>query len=162
MEPRFLKKEAFLLAGIRKHTRDGWQVFSEAWSELKANLDKIKILHPNIMYGFEDYSEDFCSDPLQFYYMAAVEVKSEADIPNMFYVKKVPESLYAVFTVDGNNSNGEIGKAFRYIYDVWLPNSEYCLSDKICADFEYYDERWNCRSVSPQLDLYIPVQRLEK
>lgn len=161
MEPKFVEKDAFILAGVRKHTGNGWQVIGEAWEELKRNMDKISRVNPHVMYGFEDYSEDFNADPLAFYYMAAVEISEGADIPEGMTIKKIPKSLYAVFTVNGNNANGEIGKAFRYIYDIWLPNSQYCLSDTLCADFEYYDERWDCRSASAQLDLYIPVKKLE-
>ncbi len=160
MEPRFITKEAFILAGSRKHTKNGWNVIGEAWSELKANFDKFDRINPNEMYGFEDYSVDFCPDPMSFYYMAAVEVRDEHNIPEGMFVKEIPTSLYAVFTVNGNNSNGEIGQAFRYIYDIWLPNSEYCLSDELCADFEFYDERWDCQSSSAQVDLYIPVKKL--
>lgn len=160
-EPRIINKEEFILAGYRKHTSNGFQVIGEAWQELKANMDKIKRVNSNTMYGFEDYSEDFCREPLQFYYMAAVEIERDTDVLEKMYVKKVPESLYAVFSVNGNNKNNEIYKAFQYIYNVWLPNSEYCLSDELCADFEYYDERWNCQSASSQIDIYIPIKKEE-
>lgn len=102
MEPRIVEKEAFVLAGVRKHTRDGWQVIGEAWCELKSQMDRL----PRV------------------------------------------------------DANGEIGKAFRYIYDVWLPNSEYCLPEELCADFEYYDERWNCQNKAAQMDIYIPIKKM--
>lgn len=160
MEPKFIEREEFFLAGLRKHTSNGWQVIGESWSELKSKMDHIDRVNINVMYGFEDYSEDFSSNPLEFYYMAAVEVLEDTIIPEGWIKRKIPKSEYAVFTVNGNNSEGEIGKTFRYIYDVWLPNSEYCISDELCADFEYYDERWNCQSKSAQIDLYIPVKKL--
>ena len=160
MEPRIVEKEAFVLAGVRKHTRDGWQVIGEAWCELKSQMDRLPRVDANVMYGFEDYSEEYQSDPLQYYYMAAVEVEENGNIPEGMYIKRVPKSSYAVFTVNGNNANGEIGKAFRYIYDVWLPNSEYCLPEELCADFEYYDERWNCQNKAAQMDIYIPIKKM--
>ncbi|MFG6378637.1 MAG: AraC family transcriptional regulator [Lachnospiraceae bacterium] len=160
MEPRFVEKDEFVLVGSRKYTGNGFQVIGEAWEELKSNWHKIKRTNPNTMYGFEDYSEDFQKEPLQFYYMAAVEAESNTDIPDGMCMKRIPKAYYAVFTVNGNNANGEIGKAFRYIYDVWLPSSEYYLSHEVCADFEYYDERWDCQSSSAQMDLYIPVHKL--
>lgn len=160
-EPVIINKEGFILAGYRKHTGNGFQVIGESWQELKANMDKIKRANSNTMYGFEDYSEDFCREPLQFYYMAAVEIERDTDALEEMYVKEVPESLYAVFSVNGNNKNDEIYKAFQYIYNVWLPNSEYCLSDELRADFEYYDERWNCQSASSQIDIYIPIRKIE-
>ena len=160
MEPSFVEKDEFILVGSRKYTGNGFQVIGEAWQELKSNWDKIDRENPHTMYGFEDYSDDFNKEPLQFYYMAAVEAKSDTNIPDGMCMKKIPKSMYAVFTINGNNANDEIAKAFRYIYDVWLPCSEYCLSDELCADFEYYDERWDCQSASAQMDLYIPVKKL--
>ena len=157
IEPRFVEKDAFVLVGVQRYTGDGFQVIGEAWQELKANWHKIKRKNPHTMYGFEDYSRDFYKEQLQFYYMAAVESESDADIPDGMCIKQIPKAEYAVFTVNGN---GEIGKAFRYIYDVWLPSSEYYFSDELYADFEYYDERWDCQSSSAQMDLYIPVRKL--
>ena len=77
------------------------------------------------------------------------------------YRKIIKKSEYAVFTVNGNNSNGEIGQAFHYIYFVWLPSSEYCLDEETLLDFEYYDERWDCQYGVAQMDIYIPVKRME-
>ena len=161
MEPHFVEREEFLLAGYRKHTRDGFGVIGEAWNELKNNMGKIKRENPNVMYGFEDYSEEFCAEPLQFYYMAAVEAEPGAEIPEGMVTKKVPKALYAVFAVNGRNANGEIGKVLGYIYNVWLPRSAYCLDENLLADFEYYDERWDCQSGAAQMEIYIPVKKME-
>lgn len=87
--------------------------------------------------------------------MAAVESESDADIPDDMCIKQIPKAEYAVFTVNGNNANGEIGKAFEYIYDVWLPSSEYYFSDELCADFEYYDERGGTVSLPLLRWIYI-------
>ncbi len=160
MEPRFIEKEEFILAGIKKHTKNGFQVIGESWNELKERMGEFtNRINPKTTYGFEDYSEDFNKEPLSFFYMASVEVSDETNIPEGMCVKKIPKSLYAVFTVNGNNSNNEIAKAFKYIYDVWLPNSEYSLADEVCADFEFYDERWDCQSKLSQIDIYIPVKK---
>lgn len=161
MEPYFVEREEFLLVGYRKHTRDGFGVIGEAWNELKENVRKVKRKNPNVMYGFEDYSEAFCAEPLQFYYMAAVEAEPGTEIPKGMVTKKVPKALYAVFAVNGRNANGEIGKVFGYIYNVWLPRSAYCLDENLLADFEYYDERWDCQSGAAQMEIYIPVRKME-
>lgn len=161
IEPRFEEREEFVIAGYRKHTRDGFNVIGEAWFELKNNMDAIKRKNEHTMYGFEDYSEDFSPDPLSFYYMAAVEVDKNAMLPEGAYRKVVPKAKYAVFTVNGNNAGGEIGKAFHYIYFVWLPNSEYCIDENALSDFEFYDERWDCQLATAQMDIYIPVRKME-
>ena len=161
IEPRFEEREEFVIAGYRKHTKDGFNVIGEAWFELKSNLDVIKRKSKHTMYGFEDYSEEFCSEPLSFYYMAGVEVDKNTALPEGMYRKVVQKAKYAVFTVNGNNTNGEIGMAFQYIYSVWLPNSEYCIDENALFDFEYYDERWDCQFGTAQMDIYVPVRRME-
>ncbi|MDD6034621.1 MAG: AraC family transcriptional regulator [Lachnospiraceae bacterium] len=161
IKPRFEEREEFVIAGYRKHTKDGFNVIGETWCELKSNLDVIERKNKHTMYGFEDYSEEFCSEPLLFYYMAGVEVDKDTPLPEGMYRKVVQKAKYAVFTVNGNNTNGEIWKAFRYIYLVWFPNSEYCIDEDMLLDFEYYDERWDCQFGAAQMDIYVPVRRME-
>ena len=161
MEPRFEEREEFVIAGYRKHTKDGFHVIGESWFELKNSLDAIERKNGHTMYGFEDYSEGFCPEPLSFYYMAGVEVEKDTPLLEGMYRKVVPRAKYAVFTVNGNNANGEIGEAFKYIYFVWLPNSEYCIDENALFDFEYYDERWDCQFGAAQMDIYVPVRRME-
>lgn len=162
MVPRFETKESFILAGYRKHTRDGFQAIGEAWFSLKNNIHKIERKNIHTMYGFEDYSSEFTADPLSFYYMAAVEVDQNTSIPDGMTRIEVPKTTYAVFTVNGKNTNGEIGKAFHYIYFVWLPNAEYCLDEHALFDFEYYDERWDCQFDAAQMDIYVPIRKMEE
>lgn len=161
IEPRFEEREAFVIAGYRKHTREGYHVIGEAWFELKSHLDALPRKNAHTMYGFEDYSEAFCPDPLSFFYMAGVEVDQDTPLPEGMERKMVPKASYAIFTVNGHNANGEIGEAFQYIYSTWLPNSEYCIDERALFDFEYYDERWDCQFDKAQMDIYIPVRRLE-
>lgn len=162
IEPRFEEREEFVIAGYRKHTSEGFHVIGESWFELKSHMNSIGRKNEHTMYGFEDYSEEFCSDPLSFYYMAGVEVGKETPLLEGMVRKVVPKATYAVFTVNGNNADGEIGKAFHYIYFVWLPNSEYCLDEHALFDFEYYDERWDCQFGAAQMDIYVPVRRMEE
>ena len=115
IEPRFEERNEFVIAGYRKHTGEGYHVIGESWFELKSNLGAIERKNEHTMYGFEDYSEEFSSEPLAFYYMAGVEVDKDTALPEGMYRKMVPKAKYAVFTVNGNNANGEIGKAFQYI-----------------------------------------------
>lgn len=159
--PRIETKEEFVIAGYRKHTRNGFEAIGESWFYLKSNMDSMKRKNEHTMYGFEDYSEEFTAEPLAFYYMAGVEVDKNTELPEGVYRKIVPKSEYAVFTVNGNNANGEIGQAFHYIYNVWLPSSDYCIDEELLFDFEYYDERWDCQFQTAQMDIYIPIKKLE-
>lgn len=161
IEPRFEEREEFVVAGYRKHTREGMDVIGESWFELKNSLDAIERKNEHTMYGFEDYSEEFRPEPLAFYYMAGVEVDKNTILPAGVYRRVVPKAKYAVFTVNGNNACGEIWKALRYIYYAWLPNSEYYMDKRALFDFEYYDERWDCQLGAAQMEIYIPVRKME-
>ena len=161
IEPRIEERDEFVIAGYRKHTRNGFEAIGESWFDLKSNMDSMKRKNEYTMYGFEDYSEEFTAEPLAFYYMAGVEVDKNTELPEGVYRKIVPKSEYAVFTVNGNNANGEIGQAFHYIYNVWLPSSDYCIDEELLFDFEYYDERWDCQLQTAQMDIYIPIKKLE-
>ncbi|MCQ2233097.1 MAG: GyrI-like domain-containing protein, partial [Paludibacteraceae bacterium] len=161
IEPRIEERDEFVIAGYRKHTRNGFEAIGESWFDLKSNMDSMKRKNEHTMYGFEDYSEEFTAEPLAFYYMAGVEVDKNTELPEGVYRKIVPKSEYAVFTVNGNNANGEIGQAFHYIYNVWLPSSDYCIDEELLFDFEYYDERWDCQLQTAQMDIYIPIKKLE-
>ncbi len=159
--PRIETKEEFVIAGYRKHTKNGFEAIGESWFDLKSNMDSMKRKNEHTMYGFEDYSEEFITEPLAFYYMAGVEVDKHTELPDGVYRKIIPKSEYAVFTVNGNNANGEIGQAFHYIYNVWLSSSDYCIDEELLFDFEYYDERWDCQHQTAQMDIYIPIKKLE-
>lgn len=161
IEPRIEERDEFVIAGYRKHTRNGFEAIGESWFDLKSNMDSMKRKNEHTMYGFEDYSEEFTAEPLAFYYMAGVEVDKNTELPEGVYRKIVPKSEYAVFTVNGNNANGEIGQAFHYIYNVWLPSSDYYIDEELLFDFEYYDERWDCQLQTAQMDIYIPIKKLE-
>lgn len=160
VEPRLEDRDEFVIAGYRKHTREGSDAIGESWFELKSNLDAIERKNEHTMYGFEDYSEEFTFEPLAFYYMAGVEVDKNTILPEGVYRRVVQKAKYAVFTVNGNNAKGEIWKALHYIYLVWLPNSEYCIDENTLFDFEYYDERWDCQLGAAQMEIYIPVKKM--
>lgn len=160
LEPRFVEREEFVLAGFRRHTGEGYHVIGEAWAALKSSLPAVARSNPHTMYGFEDYAEDFTADPLAFWYMAGVEADRDVPLPEGMTRRVVKKATYAVFTVNGNNAAGEIGKAFRYAYFVWLPRSEYRLDEDALCDFEFYDERWDCQHGAAQMDIWIPVKPL--
>ncbi len=158
MEPKFENKDEFYLVGVQGYTGSGKNVIGKAWSDFKSRFNEIEnVMNPSVAYGYEDYSKDFDIEKLHFYYMAGIEVSSVENIPEGMCAKCQKPSLYAVFTVEGCNANGEIGKAFRYIYDEWLPNSEFAYNMECCGDFEFYGDEWNCTNPDGRMYIYIPI-----
>ena len=75
-------------------------------------------------------------------------------LENGFVSLEIPEGKYAVFKVDG--SVGIAQNTWRYIYGIWLPNSNYEWRED--PDFEVTDV---CNSVYPDrmsMKIYIPVE----
>lgn len=35
------------------------------------------------------------------------------------------------------------------------------IDEELLFDFEYYDERWDCQLQTAQMDIYIPIKKLE-
>lgn len=132
IEPRFEEREEFVIAGYRKHTREGSDVIGESWFELKSNLDAIERKNEHTMYGFEDYSEEFSSEPLAFYYMAGVEVDKNTILSEGVYRKVVQKAKYAVFTVNGNNANGGNWESHYVIFILYGCQIRNTVLMKIC------------------------------
>ncbi|MFC5701812.1 GyrI-like domain-containing protein [Cohnella faecalis] len=157
-QPRFMRKERFFLVGAQRYTDNGQASIVQAWDELLERLDEIPDRsEPAVMIGFEDYSRGCELVPGQmpkFHYIAAAEVDRITDVPDGLFSKEVQEAEYAVFSLRGPLSN--ISGLFRYIYDEWLPASEYRLDPQMMADFEYYREPVNDRN-DARVDIYIPI-----
>ncbi|MDR1628792.1 MAG: AraC family transcriptional regulator [Oscillospiraceae bacterium] len=160
MKPTFVYRNSFKIVGIEVFTGDGGDVIKKAWKEMLDRYTQVsEVVMPERLYGYEDYARNL-DNPRVFHYTAGIEVSDFCNIPKGMVQISVPESEYAVFTVKGNNSNGEIGKTFRYIYDIWFPHSEYEYPDGMFFDFEYYDERWNSEdATNSEVDIYIPVKK---
>jgi len=91
-----------------------------------------------------------------FDYIAAVGVSEFVDVPEGMIAETFAGGLYAVVKRQGRID--EIGQAYQYYYDRWLPNSEFTCREG--AEFEYYDNRYlgndNPESV---MELWFPVRR---
>ena len=93
--------------------------------------------------------------------VSGVKISSPDDIEKGLYVDYVEGGSYAIFSpppvLDGKSSFAEsIASTWRYIYDVWLPNSEYMIDGKR-LDYEFYDER--CHNEGPYtMDICIPIK----
>lgn len=91
-----------------------------------------------------------------FDYIAAAGVSAFEDIPEGMTSESFPGGLYCV--VQRRGPIDEIGKAFGYFQEVWLPNSEYEYGPGV--EFEYYDERYKGNDNSDSvMELWFPIRR---
>lgn len=154
MEPKLITKPEFTVIGasIRTNGKKGpGGEIPQFWCEVIRNktLDRIPDRLNEACYGmcFD------CDETGEFTYMIAQEVKDGTVAPDGLQSRKVPESLYAVFTAKGVVQKS-IPETFQFIYGVWLPKSGYeCTGTE---DFEYYDDRFTDDENS-EVDIYVPI-----
>ena len=148
--------ESFPIIGIelKTTTRDG-RNFSEIpqfWEKVldKGQIDKIPDRKsPDAVLGI---CMDFRPDG-SFSYIIGAEVISTENTPSDMVCRTIPAAKYAVFTARGNMPDS-IQDVTRYIYQKWLPNSEFQRGNS--ADFELYDQRFDDEQ-NAEVDIYVPI-----
>ena len=127
----------------------------QLWQEFSPYISKIpNRVNPEQCFGLEVYTDSFMKTK-QWHYMVAVEVDTLENIPIFASAKTLPPNQYAVFTHKGLISS--ISQTFDYIYNTWLPKSDYEIAASY--DFEFYDERFKeGQSEDSETDIYLPIQ----
>jgi predicted transcriptional regulator YdeE len=156
MKYKTIIKESFPIIGMElRTTTENGKNFDEIpifWENVQKNsyLDQI----PNKKYdgivlgicmGFESDGS--------FSYIIGAEVKNLIQHPAGMVCKTIPAARYAVFTACGMIPKS-IQDTFKYIYQEWLPNSEYRRGAS--AEFELYDDRSH-NGDNAEADIYIPI-----
>jgi len=86
---------------------------------------------------------------------AGVEVGTIENLPLEMFVKILPPSKYAVFTIKATEMHSDWSKS---IYKEWLPKSDY--EEKYKFLIEYYDEKRfkSMNDEKSEIDIYIPIK----
>lgn len=158
-EPELVRLEERIIAGVYYYGSDK-EAIPKTWSILKENLDKIPgQVQPGIFYGYNLYEESAIVSG-HLHYLAGVQVSEKMSvipgIPAETRSIVIPPSDYAVFTHNGPLENVIV--SYRYIYEIWYPNSGYSFSKWYC--FDYIDVRYKEDITEPvtQFQIYIPIQ----
>ena len=100
-----------------------------------------------------DAMPDFKSDAT-FEKWAAVEVSAIETVPEGMETYTLQGVLYAVFLHQGPASAFQ--KTFGYIFEEWLPNSEYELDDR--EHFELLGEKYKNNDPDSEEEVWIPIR----
>ena len=65
----------------------------------------------------------------------------------------IPEGLYAVFNYKGLSTDSSI---FIYIFNTWLPNSNYTLDNR--PHFEVLGEKYKNGDLNSEEEIWIPIR----
>ena len=85
---------------------------------------------------------------------AAVEVTNFENIPNGMESFVLEGGLYAVFDYKGNAINA--AQTFQYIFQNWLPNSNYKLDKR--PHFELLGAKYKNNDPNSEEEIWIPIK----
>ncbi|MFC1712675.1 GyrI-like domain-containing protein [Candidatus Poribacteria bacterium] len=129
MEPRIVDRDAFTVVGILAHGDPSDMDYEELWDQFTPYHDRIKQLstdkaYYNVYFGPE---EEGMVD-----IVVGMVVEDTENIPEGLVVREVPDMHCAIFECTLET----IGQTYSYIYEEWLPKSQYEHGGK--PDFEYF------------------------
>ncbi len=130
-------------------TGELWKSFLSRHSEIHNNLANYLISMQ--VYGplhFENFTPTS-----RFEKWAAVEVTDFNDVPTGMKTFALPGGLYAVFDYKGSSSDNHI---FQYIFETWLPGSDYVLDDR--PHFEILGEKYRNNDPDSEEEIWIPIK----
>ena len=127
-----------------------WRTFSPRRKEITNNLTNdlisLVIYKPNHFKDFKPTNE--------FERWAAVEVANFDYIPAEMETFILHGGLYAVFDYKGLNTDKSI---FQYIFETWLPTSEYDLDNR--PHFEVLGDKYKNNDPKSEEEIWIPIKK---
>ena len=127
-----------------------WRTFSPRRKEITNNLTNdlisLVIYKPNHFTDFKPTNE--------FERWAAVEVANFDYIPAEMETFILHGGLYAVFDYKGLNTDKSI---FQYIFETWLPASEYDLDNR--PHFEVLGDKYKNNDPKSEEEIWIPIKK---
>lgn len=157
MQPKMIDRPAFTVIGLaREFTPATTRQIPQMWGEFVPRMGEIAATKAAECYGLCVPMEKTAEDQPCFTYACCQETAPDAGIPAGFDRFEIPAARYAVFTFDDHISR--IGSFLDKVFGEWFPATG--LPRASAPEFEFYDERFDGRTGSGQVDYYIPVELL--
>lgn len=158
-EVRIEHRDGFYIAGMVLQTSDTVSSIAQQpalWNRMWLAEQDNKIY---AMARPKQHGEYYFSVPEEnnlFRLMTGVKVEDPKAVENGLWADWIPEGLYGVFSTPPIQADfaQSVIDTWRYIFEVWLPNSEYTLNPQ-GLDYEFYDER--CHGAPYSMDICIPL-----
>jgi AraC family transcriptional regulator len=158
MEPRIEYLSGKTLVGKRirmsfsdNRTYELWRSFMPKRNEIKnrTNSDLISMQVYDKLPDFVNFNPT-----IKFDKWAAAEVSDFDSIPEEMETFVLVDGLYAVFDYKG--SSNEAQEVFKYIFGIWLPDSDYVLDDR--PHFEILGEKYKNNNPESEEEIWIPIK----
>ena len=131
----------------------------ELWSNFMPRRKEINNNVNNELISMQIYgsSFDFSNFDInkQFEKWAAIEVSEFNIVPYNMETFILHSGLYAVFIHKGTARKGQ--ETFKYIFQTWLPNSEYQLDNR--PHFEILGEKYKNKDPNSEEEIWIPIKK---
>jgi AraC family transcriptional regulator len=128
-----------------------WQSFMPRRNEIPHMAGKS--LFSVQVFASEKYFDQY-SPELEFEKWATVEVTEFTGIPLDIETLVVPEGVYAVFTYKGP-ANAAL-PFFQYIFQEWIPNSEYALDNR--PHLAVMGEKYRGNNPDSEEEIWVPIK----
>lgn len=155
-EPRFETLQAKKLIG--KHLTMSFvnNKTGELWGSFMPQHKGIQHAIGNDLFSLQVYPPAFFehfNPHRSFEKWAAIEVTSFGNIPEGMETFTLVGGLYAVFLHKGSSTDTS---TFQYIFNTWLPDSEYILDDR--PHFELLGAKYKNASPDSEEEIWVPVR----
>jgi AraC family transcriptional regulator len=145
--PKKLIGKRLQMSFVNNRTPELWRSFMPRRKEIQNAVGTDLFSVQN--YGSKNPFEDFNPETI-FEKWATVEVIDFDNIPEGLEAFTLQEGLYAVFDYKGNSP-----EIFQYIFQTWLPNSDYELDRR--PHFEILGEKYKNNDPDSEEQIWIPI-----
>jgi len=155
MDPKFVDLPEFTVVGLSgKFVVGKTEGIPALWGDLCGRWERDGCAFPRVSYGLcFDESDGAQGEAVPFSYLAGFAADDVEKTPDGLESRSLPANHYAVFTHHGPVMG--IGDTYGKIFGTWLPQSGYRRAEG--PDFELYDERFDEKTMSGEVDIYLPV-----
>jgi AraC family transcriptional regulator len=153
-EPELVELAAIHLIGLTVFEKGHPKLITELWAQFPHDLSSIKNrLIPEKFYQVTFWPNRY--DLNGYFLMCSVAVADLQNINVNLVGKEIPSAKYLRFIHRGCSS--QVGLTYQYIYETWLPKSDYRLS--LPYNLEYYGENFlGPNREDSESEIYIPIE----
>ena len=150
MKPKIVTHTPRVIVGMQIITKPMSPEIPELWSRFVQREHEISVvLEPSATYGVMQMEAGAASG---LRYLAGLSVSDQAaSVPAGMIAVTVPAGQYAVFEFPLS----EIGSAFDFMFNSWLPSSGYAQTGS--PMFERYGEDFDPTVPSSRMEAHIPI-----
>ena len=155
--PKIVQLENKTLVGMCQKMSLSHQLTGELWRQFMPLRKEIENKVSDDFYSLQEYPADYFHQfdvHREFVKWALIEVNGTVNVPQNMEIYHLEGGEYAVFTYKGLSTDTSI---FQYIYNKWIPNSEYELDDR--PHFEVLGPKYKNNDEASEEEIWIPVKR---